>query len=160
MRTSLPWHDAGAGTLSRGPRLLDRWSLLALALALAVALPVLVVFASLLVPAGEIWRHLAETVLWDYVSNSALLAAGVGLGVIALGVGAAWLVSMCEFPGRGVFEWALLLPFAVPTYIIGYTYTDLLQYAGPLQTLCARLWSGPARTTGSRRSARSAARSW
>ncbi len=135
MRTSLPWHDAGAGTLSRGPRLLDRWSLLALALALAVALPVLVVFASLLVPVGEIWRHLAETVLWDYVSNSALLAAGVGLGVIALGVGAAWLVSMCEFPGRGVFEWALLLPFAVPTYIIGYTYTDLLQYAGPLQTL-------------------------
>jgi iron(III) transport system permease protein len=135
MRTSLPWHDAGAAAAPRGPRLPDRWSLLALALALAVALPVLVVFASVLVPAGEIWRHLAETVLWDYLINSALLAAGVGLGVITIGVGAAWLVSMCDFPGRRLFEWALLLPFAVPTYIIGYTYTDLLQYAGPLQTL-------------------------
>ena len=76
MRTSLPWHDAGAAAGPRGLRLPDRWSLLALALALAVALPVLVVLASLLVPAGEIWRHLAETVLSDYCRNT--LAAGVG----------------------------------------------------------------------------------
>jgi len=135
MRTSSPSLDAGAGAALRRPGLPDRWSLLALTLALAVALPVLVVAASLLVPAGEVWAHLADTVLWDYVVNSALLAVGVGVGVIGIGVGAAWLVSMCAFPGRGLFEWVLLLPLAVPTYIIGYAYTDLLQFAGPVQTL-------------------------
>ena len=135
MRMSSPSLDASAGPALRRPVLPDRWTLLALVLASAVALPVLVVLASVLVPAGEVWAHLAETVLWDYVVNSALLALGVGLGVIGIGVGAAWLVSMCDFPGRSLFEWLLLLPLAVPTYIIGYTYTDLLQYAGPVQTL-------------------------
>ncbi len=112
----------------------DRWSLLAFVLALAVALPVLVVFASLLLPKGEVWQHLATTVLPGYVGNTLALAAGVALGVTVIGVGNAWLVTMCRFPGRNLFEWALLLPFAVPTYIIGYTYTDLLQFAGPVQT--------------------------
>ncbi|MDH3662448.1 MAG: iron ABC transporter permease [Alphaproteobacteria bacterium] len=112
----------------------DRWSLLALVLALVVALPVLVVFASLLVPHGDVWRHLASTVLLGYVGHTLALAAGVAVGVTLIGVGNAWLVTMCQFPGRNLFEWALLLPFAVPTYIIGYTYTDLLQYAGPVQT--------------------------
>ncbi|MGI9508179.1 MAG: ABC transporter permease, partial [Geminicoccaceae bacterium] len=112
----------------------DRWSALALVLATAVALPVLFVFTSVLVPNGEVWRHLASTVLLGYVGHTLALAAGVAVGVTLLGVGSAWLVTMCRFPGRNLFEWGLLLPFAVPTYIIGYTYTDLLQYAGPLQT--------------------------
>ncbi|MEZ5934412.1 MAG: iron ABC transporter permease [Alphaproteobacteria bacterium] len=112
----------------------DRWSLLALGLAFAVSLPVLVVFGSLLAAHGDIWRHLASTVLLGYVGNTLALAAGVAIGVTLIGVGTAWLVTMCRFPGHHLFEWALLLPFAVPTYIIGYTYTDLLQYAGPVQT--------------------------
>ena len=112
----------------------DRWSLLALVLALMVALPILVVFAALLAPHGDIWRHLASTVLLGYVGHTLALAAGVAIGVTLIGVGTAWLVTMCRFPGRSLFEWALLLPFAVPAYIIGYTYTDLLQFAGPLQT--------------------------
>ena len=66
--------------------------------------------------------------------NTAVLILGVGLGVTLLGVGLAWLVTMCHVPSRGILEWALLLPHAVPTYNIGYTYTDLLQYAGPVQT--------------------------
>jgi iron(III) transport system permease protein len=156
MRMSLPSIELGAPAAWRGPRLLDRWSLLAVALALTVALPVLVVFASVLLPTAGVWSHLAATVLWDYLSNTALLALGVGLGVIAIGVGAAWLVSMCQFPGRGIFEWALLLPLAVPTYIIGYTYTDLLQFAGPVQTLLrevmdwtrADYWFPPIRSLG------------
>ena len=156
MRMSLPSIELGAPAAWRGPRLLDRWSLLAVALALTVALPVVVVFASVLLPTQGVWSHLAATVLWDYLSNTALLALGVGLGVIALGVGAAWLVSMCQFPGRGIFEWALLLPLAVPTYIIGYTYTDLLQFAGPVQTLLrevmdwtrADYWFPPIRSLG------------
>lgn len=113
----------------------DRWTALALLLAALVALPVVVVFASVLVPNGEVWQHLVSTVLAGYVINTLILAAGVAVGVTVLGVGTAWLVTMCRFPGRHLFEWALLLPFAVPTYIIGYTYTDLLQYAGPVQSL-------------------------
>ena len=156
MRMSLPSLELGARAAWRPRPPLDRWSLLALALALAVALPVLVVFASVLLPTEGVWSHLAATVLWDYLSDTALLALGVGLGVSAIGVGAAWLVSMCQFPGRGIFEWALLLPLAVPTYIIGYTYTDLLQFAGPVQTLLrdamdwtrADYWFPPVRSLG------------
>ncbi len=113
----------------------DRWAAFALLLALLVALPVAVVFASLFVPNIEVWRHLASTVLPGYVVHTLILTAGVAVGVTMIGVGTAWLVTMCRFPGRRLFEWALMLPFAVPAYIIGYTYTDLLQYAGPLQTL-------------------------
>ena len=95
----------------------------------------LVVIGFLFVPSGEVWQHLAETVLADYVTNSLLLMAGVTLGTLIGGVGTAWLTSMCRFPGRGVFEWALLLPMAMPAYIIAYTYTGLLDFAGPVQTV-------------------------
>lgn len=112
----------------------DRWSLLALLLAVAVAFPILVVFSALFVPQGDVWRHLATTVLPQYVINTVALTAGVAIGVTVIGVGCAWLVTMCRFPGQRLFEWALLLPFAIPAYIIGYTYTDLLQFAGPVQS--------------------------
>lgn len=120
------------------------WSAIACTLAFLVAFPVLVIASRLLAPAGEIWAHLASTVLADYVQNSVMLALAVGSGVALIGVATAWLVTMCRFPGRGMFEWALLLPLAVPTYIIAYTYTDLLQYAGPVQTLLRDLtgWTG------------------
>lgn len=109
--------------------------------ALLLALPVLVVFGYLFIPAGEVWRHLADTVLRDYVQNSLLLVLGVAIGTLVLGVSTAWLSSMCEFTGRRVFEWALLLPMAMPAYIIAYTYTGMLDYSGPLQTLI-RDWTG------------------
>lgn len=111
------------------------------ALALVLALPVLVVIGFLFVPAGEVWGHLAATVLRDYVTNSLGLMLGVTIGTLIGGVGTAWLVSMCRFPGRGLFEWALLLPMAMPAYIIAYTYTGLLDFAGPVQTLL-RGWFG------------------
>ncbi|MEM7021812.1 MAG: iron ABC transporter permease [Pseudomonadota bacterium] len=133
MRAGTSYADVGTGR-RRPLRWVDGWSLAALALALVVALPVLVVASSVTQPSGEIWSHLAETVLADYLSNTLLLALGVGVGVTVVGVGTAWLVTMCHVPSRGILEWALLLPLAVPTYIIGYTYTDLLQYAGPVQT--------------------------
>jgi iron(III) transport system permease protein len=133
MRTSLPFPTAEPGGATWRRMLGHGWTLIGLAPALAVALPVLVVVSSLLLPSGEVWSHLAQTVLADYVRNTVLLALGVGIGVTLIGVGAAWLVTMCEFPGRSVLDWALLLPLAVPTYLIGYTYTDLLQYAGPVQ---------------------------
>ena len=135
MRTTLPHADFALERRARWPQLIDGWHLVALSVAAAVALPVLVVLASLLAPNGEIWAHLASTVLSDYLWSTFGLTLGVGAGVLLIGVGTAWLVSMCRFPGQRLFEWALLLPLAVPAYIIGYTYTGLLDYAGPVQSL-------------------------
>ncbi|MEJ2464546.1 MAG: iron ABC transporter permease [Candidatus Thiodiazotropha sp.] len=101
----------------------------------------MVVLGYLFEPATEVWRHLAETVLRDYVINSLLLMVGVAIGVLLLGVSTAWLTSMCQFPGRALFEWSLLLPMAIPAYIIAYTYTGLFDFAGPLQT-ALRDWTG------------------
>ncbi len=125
--------------IAKNPSRLTIWNLGVVAIALLLALPVFVVLAYLFEPAGEVWRHLVETVLQDYVLNSLLLMLGVGIGVLALGVSTAWLTSMCSFPGRAFFEWALLLPMAMPAYIIAYTYTGLFDFAGPFQTLLREL---------------------
>ena len=110
-----------------------RWSLSSWSVALLVALPILSVFYLALFPKENIWAHLASTVLPVYISSTLWLMAGVGFFSVALGVSTAWLVTMCRFPGKRIFEWALLLPFAVPAYVIAYVYTDLLEYAGPVQ---------------------------
>ncbi|MCG7955660.1 MAG: iron ABC transporter permease [Candidatus Thiodiazotropha taylori] len=125
--------------LSRLPFHTNGWSLGVIGIALLLAVPVLVVLGYLFEPAGEVWEHLAATVLQDYVINSLLLMIGVAIGVLLLGVSTAWLTSMCQFPGRWLFEWALLLPMAIPAYIIAYTYTGLFDFAGPVQTLLREL---------------------
>lgn len=99
-----------------------------------IAIPIVVVTASVLAPSTETWRHLVDTVLAEYVVNTLWLLAGVCLGVLMLGVPTAWLVASCRFPGRGWLEWALVLPLAMPAYVIAYAYTDALQFAGPLQS--------------------------
>lgn len=111
------------------------WRSLLLLSAAVIAVPVLVIVASLLGPYSDAWRHLIDTVLWDYIISSLLLMLGVGSGTLLLGVSAAWLTAMCDFPGRRFFSWALLLPMAMPAYIIAYTYTGMLDYAGPVQSL-------------------------
>ena len=122
--------------VSRLPnRTLSALDLFAIMLSGLVALPVLAVLANLFVGgSGETWRHLADTVLAEYVANSIWLCLGVGLGVGAMGTGAAWLVALNEFPGRRIAEWALLLPMAMPAYVLAYVYTDLLQFVGPVQS--------------------------
>ncbi|WP_163558402.1 iron ABC transporter permease [Halomonas sp. NO4] len=119
------------------------WTALLLAVATVVALPVLVVLAHIVLPTGGVWQHLASTVLPRYLGNTLFLTVTVGLGTLVIGTGTAWLVVMCRFPGRRLFEWALLLPLAVPTYVIAYAYTDFLQFAGPLQSWLRELfgWS-------------------
>ncbi|HNQ56923.1 MAG: iron ABC transporter permease [Candidatus Desulfobacillus denitrificans] len=108
---------------------------MALVVAVLAALPIASIWAKLFaVGTGETWAHLAATVLPEYVANTLWLCCGVGCGVILLGVSTAWLVTLYEFPGRRLFEWALVLPLAVPAYVMAYTYTDLLQFVGPLQT--------------------------
>ncbi len=111
----------------------------ALFTALLLSLPILVIAGFIFSGSGEVFQHLLETVLIDYVSNSLLLMWGVGIGVLLIGVPAAWLTSVCEFPGRRILSWALLLPLAVPAYIIAYTYTGLLDFAGPVQSLIRQL---------------------
>ncbi len=110
------------------------WSLFAFTLAGLFSIPILVVMGSFLIPSGEIWAHLRATVLPEYVRNSLSLMLGVGVGALCLGVVPAWLVSTCQFPGRRLFQWALLLPLAMPAYIVAYTYVGMLDFSGPLQS--------------------------
>ena len=117
-------------TLSLSP-----WSIALFLVALIVELPILVVLGHIVMPTEGVWQHLASTVLPRYLSNTFWLVLWVGLGTLVIGTGTAWLVVMCSFPGKRIFEWALLLPLAVPTYVIAYAYTDFLQVAGPLQSL-------------------------
>lgn len=99
------------------------------------ALPVASVFFHLFATGTPgVWHHLAHTVLPEYAANTLWLLVGVGFGVVAVGVSTAWLTAMHEFPGRRAFEWALILPLAMPAYVIAFVYTDLLQFVGPVQT--------------------------
>lgn len=108
---------------------------IAVFIAALVALPVLVVGSNLFFGGtGDTWVHLLSTVLPEYAANTLWLCLGVGTGVTVIGIGTAWLTAMHEFPGRRIFEWALVIPLAMPAYVMAYTYTDLLQFVGPLQT--------------------------
>jgi iron(III) transport system permease protein len=105
-------------------------------LCLLLSLPVLGVLGawfSFDAAAWSVLAHQAQTVLGGYALQSLLLSAGVAVGVAAVGAGAAAAVALFEFPGRRVFEWALLLPLAMPAYVLAYVYTDFLQFSGPLQ---------------------------
>jgi iron(III) transport system permease protein len=108
---------------------------LAIVCVAVVALPVLSVLASFWQTAesADTLRHLLATVIPSALVETSLLGFAVMVGVVAVGATTAWLVAACDFPGRRVFEWALLLPLAMPAYIVAYAYTDYLQYAGPLQ---------------------------
>lgn len=110
------------------------WSAAAVVAALIVVLPTVAVALSWLRPAEGVWADLAGTVLAEYLRNSLLLAVGVVVLATLIGVLTGWLVAATEFPGRRVFEWALMLPMTVPAYVIAYVYFDLLSFAGPVQT--------------------------
>ncbi|HEY1385909.1 MAG TPA: iron ABC transporter permease [Dongiaceae bacterium] len=121
----------------------SRWTVVACALALLIAAPVISVVINAFGARSEIWQHLVETVLGDYVANSFLIMSGVTVGVLIVGVPAAWMTTLCRFPGRRLFDWALLLPMAFPAYVIAYAYTGLLDYAGPVQTSLRDLIGDP-----------------
>ncbi|WP_395020010.1 ABC transporter permease [Dongia sp.] len=129
--------------LRRGFSRPSGWTIAAWIVAACVAAPVVTVFSHVFLPKGEIWVHLYETVLGSYVANSALMMLLVGIGVLIVGVPAAWMVTLCVFPGRKFFEWALLLPMAMPAYVVAYTYVGLLDYAGPVQTALRDLLGMP-----------------
>ncbi|NQU55864.1 MAG: iron ABC transporter permease [Rhodospirillales bacterium] len=111
----------------------DGWTLGTVIISLAVMLPVVAVIIIAFTPGDDIWGHLSSTVLPLYVTTTVMLMIGVGSGTFLIGVGGAWLVTMYRFPGKTLFEWALLLPMAMPAYVIAYVYTDVLEFAGPVQ---------------------------
>ncbi|MEX1108733.1 MAG: iron ABC transporter permease [Dongiaceae bacterium] len=127
-----PPPDHALRRYSRRPRAL---TFAVAATVLLLLLPLLVIAAYVFVPAYDVWRHLAGTVLPDYIRGSLLLAVSVGLGTMVVGTGTAWLVTLCRFPGRSILSFALLLPLAFPGYVIAYGYTGILDYAGPVQSL-------------------------
>ena len=110
------------------------WTLASLLVAAVVLAPIIALFAIAAQGSGDLWPHLLAYVLPQAVHDTALLLLGVGFVTIVIGVGTAWLVTTCRFPGRGFFDWALLLPLAVPTYIVAFAYLDLLHPLGPIQT--------------------------
>jgi iron(III) transport system permease protein len=117
------------------PWKLHPWLLALVLIAALLAIPVICIFMSVFLASGDVWKHLYDTVLLSYILNSLSLVFGVGFFVLSLGVIPAWLVTMYEFPGSRVLGWALLLPMAIPAYIIAYTYTGMLDVAGPLQSM-------------------------
>ncbi len=126
-------------------RNLDGWSLAALAAALLVTFPIVTVFVLAVAPDTPVFGHLASTVLPRYLRTTAGLMLGVGIGTAVLGVATAWLVTMYRFPGVQLFQWALLLPLAIPAYVIAFIYTEILDFSGPMQTGMRAFygWHGP-----------------
>ncbi len=112
----------------------DGWTLAALAIVSVVVAPLLAVVWIAFHPTENIWPHLLATVLPRYFTTTLILMAGVGVLTAAMGTGAAWLVTMYRFPGRGWLVHALLFPLALPAYVGAYALVDFLDYAGPLQT--------------------------
>ncbi|GMG87841.1 ABC transporter permease [Biformimicrobium ophioploci] len=112
-----------------------------LATAALVLLPLSVILLSWGSAQVDVWQHLIETGLGRLLRNTVTLLLGVGTGVILLGVGLAWLTAMCEFPGRRWLDWALMLPLAIPAYVVAFVVLGLFDYAGPVQTQW-REWFG------------------
>ena len=120
---------------------LSRWQLTAWLIGLLLVTPLGFLLFESLQGDSDVFQHLFDTVLWDYTRNTLILIAGVGLLSCIIALPLAWLTAYCDFPGRKQFEWALMLPLAMPTYLIAYVYTDLLDYAGPVQ-IALRDWFG------------------
>ena len=118
----------------------SRWGLLQLALCSLLLAPPAMIILVALTPSEPLFFHLVETVLGRYVGNTLLLMMGTGLIALLFGVSSAWVVSRYRFPGRKVLSWLLVLPAAMPAYLIAYAYTDFLEYAGPIQTAIRSLF--------------------
>jgi iron(III) transport system permease protein len=130
---------------------------LAALISLVVALPLLSIAVMALAPAPGVWPHLISTTLPYSVQQTLLLMAGVAALTLITGAGTAWLITMYRFPGRGLFDWLLILPLALPTYITAYCYGEFLDFTGPVQSALRELggfrtyqdyWFPPIRSLG------------
>jgi len=129
----------------RPARHIDGWSVTAVVICLFILGPILALWMMAFGDSQGLWGHLVSTVLPRYVLNTVLLMVGVGVLTTLFGVSTAWVITRYSFVGKRIFEWLLLLPAAIPAYIIAYTYTDFLEYAGPVQSLLRDMfgWQRP-----------------
>jgi iron(III) transport system permease protein len=109
------------------------WKTSSGALALLLVLPILAIFYTALGETSDIFAHLMNTVMPTYAYNTVVLVLGVMFVSLLLGVPSAWIMAMCKIPSEKVLQWALVLPLAMPGYIIGYIFTDWFDFAGPIQ---------------------------
>ena len=119
---------------------LNIWAIILLLVAIVFLGPIFAVFFAAAGDSGGLWKHLFETVLPRYVWNTLSLMFGVSVVSFFFGVTSAWTVVRYDFKGRFLFQWLLLLPAAVPAYLIAYTYTDFLEYAGPVQKILREIF--------------------
>ena len=131
VRESLPRESGISAWLNVNVRF---WRAASLAVAAVVAAPIVVVVAGWLSPAADVWSHLIDTVLLETIGNTLGMLFGVGSGVLLIGVSLAWLTTMCDFPGRRWFDWALMLPLALPAYVLAFVAIGLFDYSGPVQS--------------------------
>ena len=124
---------------------IDKWSAATVILCCFLLGPVAALLLTAFGDGGGLWGHLVDTVLATYVTNTLLLMGGVGSVAMVFGVSSAWVISRYDFAGRDMLEWMLLLPAAIPAYIIAYCYTDFFEYAGPVQSAlrAAFGWQSP-----------------
>jgi iron(III) transport system permease protein len=125
--------QAAAWLLTRRRRSAASWTVVPTLLAAVLALPLATIVALSLGSPENVWPHLAATVLPGAIADTLVLLAGVSLTTLVFGAAAAWLVTMCRFPGRAVIDRLLVLPLALPTYILAYAWVELLDYSGPVQ---------------------------
>ena len=124
---------------------IDKWLAATVILCCFLLGPVAALLLAAFGDSDGLWGHLVDTVLATYVTNTLLLMGGVGSVAIVFGVSSAWVISRYDFAGRDMLEWMLLLPAAIPAYIIAYCYTDFFEYAGPVQSAlrAAFGWQSP-----------------
>ena len=127
------WLAAKLARWRQGLRVSPGWTVFAAVLAGIMALPLATIVLLSLDPAESVWPHLMRTVLPAALIDTGLLLAGVGALTLLFGTGTAWLTTMYRFPGRGLIDRLLVLPLAVPTYIVAYTYVELFDFSGPVQ---------------------------
>jgi iron(III) transport system permease protein len=128
----MPWRSHASGTTA--------WTLFAAALAGIILLPLGTIVVLALDAEQNVWPHLFQTVLPRALVDTLMLMGGVAILSLALGTAAAWLVTMYRFPGRGLLDRLLVLPLAMPTYIVAYCYVELLDYSGPVQQVLRALF--------------------
>ena len=110
------------------------WSSAAVVTAILVVTPIAMLAISILTPDTALWRRLWQTRLPDQIISTLVLTIGVAVVSTVLGTSLAWLISAYRFPGRGILSWALVLPLAMPSFILGFVSTSVFGVAGPVQT--------------------------
>ncbi|MFN4764436.1 ABC transporter permease [Gillisia sp. Q332] len=121
--------------LQRLKRDSNKWAILTLLILFLIVLPIVSIGVKLFSGPGETWGHIVDNLLLDYIGNSLFLIFACGAIVLLFGVSTAWLVARFEFPLRKQMEWLLILPLAIPGYIVAYAYAGIFDYGGTLQLI-------------------------